>query len=333
MSSNTTLPQSSSQTDQVYTALYSVLFVVGLMLNSMAAWVFFNLQSRRKTFILYLRHMVAADLLMTLTFLPHILMDAHAGPWWLPAFVCRYSAVLFYVSMYASILFLCLLALDRYLKIVQPFGGSCGACLYSYSFTRLMSVLVWLSMAAMSLPNSILTNQEPRPETARNCTALKSEFGLQWHGVVAYINVGIFLVVLVILPSCYISIYRHIHRSNAQFIISGEGSKRQRHTQNILVVLVVFSVCFVPYHLWRIPFTLSQVEDNFSQWTEDILYHGKTATLFLSSCNVCLDPVIYFLMCASFRRKLVESLGLKNKLCLNRANSIKSTQVLRFREY
>ncbi|MEQ2171872.1 hypothetical protein GOODEAATRI_015043 [Goodea atripinnis] len=45
------------------------------------------------------------------------------GFWQLRAFHCRYSAVLFYITMYISILLLGLISLDRYLKIVKPFGS------------------------------------------------------------------------------------------------------------------------------------------------------------------------------------------------------------------
>ncbi|KAG5837015.1 hypothetical protein ANANG_G00234750 [Anguilla anguilla] len=313
----------------VFPALYSLLFVGGLVLNCLAAWIFFKIQSRN-SFILYLKNITAADFLMILTFPLLIAKESELGPWWLHGLLCRYSAVLFYASMYVSILFLGLVSLDRYLKIVQPFGHS---CLYSYTFTQVLSAGVWISMVALSLPNTILTNKPQNASEAHSCTALKSELGIRWHAAVAYVNILIFAVVLVTLLVTYVSIYRHIHRSNAQFISSGE-SRSPRAGQNISVVLVVFFVCFVPYHLWRIPFTLSQVEGQFSKEAKDILMYGKKVTLFLSSCNVCLDPIIYFLMCKSFTRRLRAQLGIKRSSSLNDSPSIaRKTQVRRFREY
>ncbi|KAK5903896.1 hypothetical protein CgunFtcFv8_007640 [Champsocephalus gunnari] len=35
----------------------------------------------------------------------------------------------------------------------------------------------------------------------------------------------------------------------------------------------------------------------------------KEATLFLSAINICLDPVIYFLMCRTFRESLIRKLS------------------------
>lgn len=317
----------------VFVTLYLLVFVAGLFLNTLAVWVFFQIRTQKRTFMLYLRNMAVADLLMTLTLPINILIEAKVAPLWLHVVSCNYTAVLFYCCMYASILFLGLVAVDRYLKIVRPFGGTCGACLYSYSFTRAMAVMVWLAVTGLSLPNTILSNQTI-PETMNNCAELKSDLGKKWHGMVIYINIIIFFLVLITLLTCYMSIYRHIHRSSKQFIIIGETTPRKaKKGQNILILLVVFFICFVPYHLCRIPFTKSQ--------TDGVLLHsslmnGKKATLLMSIFNVCLDPIIYFFMCKSFRSKLSETLGFRtpsdNLSMYSSATTKKSAVVMIFKE-
>lgn len=290
----------------IFVCLYLLIFVAGLLLNSMAVWVFFQIRTQKRTFMLYLRSMAVADLLMTLTLPVNVLIEAKLAPLWLQAVSCKYTAVLFYCCMYTSILFLGLVALDRYLKIVMPFGGECGACLYSYSFTVAMAAMVWLGMTFLSLPNALLNNQSIF-KNMTNCAELKSELGKKWHGVVIYINILIFFLVLITLLTCYMSIYRHIHRSSAQFVVVGDTNPRKaKKGQNILVLLVVFFICFVPYHLCRIPFTLSQTDGAHMGKS---LMNGKKATLLLATFNVCLDPIIYFLMCKSFRSKLSQTLG------------------------
>lgn len=51
----------------VFPVLYSLLFLLGLSLNGLAVWVFFSIPSRSH-FIIYLKNIVVADVLMTLTF-------------------------------------------------------------------------------------------------------------------------------------------------------------------------------------------------------------------------------------------------------------------------
>ncbi|KAI1893871.1 hypothetical protein AGOR_G00128120 [Albula goreensis] len=126
----------------VFPALYSLLFAGGLLLNCLAVWIFFQIRSR-SSFILYLRNIAVADLLMTLTFPLYVVAEAQLGPPTLQPVVCRYSSVLFYTSMYVSILFLGLLSLDRYLKIVRPFGESCFTATPSLAPSRLACGSAW----------------------------------------------------------------------------------------------------------------------------------------------------------------------------------------------
>ncbi|KAI5626441.1 purinergic receptor P2Y12 [Silurus asotus] len=309
----------------VFTCLYTLIFVFGLLLNVLALWVFFHIRSQNRTFMLYLRNMAVADLLMTLTLPINVLIEAKVAPQWLEVVSCNYTAVLFYCCMYASILFLGLVGLDRYLKIVRPFGVT---CLYSYSFTVVMAVMVWVTMTSLSLPNALLTNQTST-HTTNNCAALKSNLGIKWHGLVIYINIMIFFLVLFTLLTCYISIYRHIHRSSAQFVTVGEtNSRKARKGQNIFILLVVFFICFVPYHLCRIPFTKSQTDRVQMNCALQI---GKQAALLLAMSNVCLDPIIYFLMCKSFRNKLFQTLGIwttEDKISMYSPGSRRKTAVV-----
>lgn len=51
----------------VFPVLYSLLFLLGLILNSVAAWVFLRIPSKSH-FIIYLKNIVVADIIMTFTF-------------------------------------------------------------------------------------------------------------------------------------------------------------------------------------------------------------------------------------------------------------------------
>lgn len=116
---------------------------------------------------------------MTLTVPVKILSDAGVGPWQLRAFYCRYSAVLFYITMYISILLLGLISLDRYLKIVRPFGK---CVLQRVRVGQLVCAAVWMLMLSLALPNVILSNRLPHIlDNKFKCSSMKDEPGLHWH--------------------------------------------------------------------------------------------------------------------------------------------------------
>lgn len=136
-----------------------------------------DVQNQIKSLIL--PQQVVADLLMTLTIPLKVLSDAGVGSVYLRAFHCRYSAVLFYITMYISILLLGLISLDRYLKIVRPFGKG---VLQKVRVGQVLSAAVWVVMLFLALPNVILSDQPGLISGGKlKCTSLKSKAGLLWH--------------------------------------------------------------------------------------------------------------------------------------------------------
>ncbi|KAF7660407.1 hypothetical protein LDENG_00282380 [Lucifuga dentata] len=233
--SNTSIKcvRDTSVTTVVFPCLYSLLFIVALVLNSLAAWIFFSIPST-STFVVFLKNVVMADLLMTLTIPVRVLSDAGVGSWQLRAFYCRYSAVLFYITMYISILLLGLISLDRYLKIVRPFGK---CALQRVHVGQIVSAAVWMVMLLLTLPNVILSNQTPQISGGRlKCTSMKSKLGLLWHEGFNYFCQVVFWGTLALMVVCYTFISRKVYES---YKASKSSSKAASHRTKSKVFVVV----------------------------------------------------------------------------------------------
>ena len=109
--------------------------------------------------MMILHQQVVADMLMTLTIPVKVLSYAVAGSLRLRVFYCRYSAPLFHLSMYASIIFMGLISLDRYLKIVRPFGRY---ALQKVRVGQVLSAAVWVVMLSLAMPIVILADKTPQ---------------------------------------------------------------------------------------------------------------------------------------------------------------------------
>ncbi|KAM9316116.1 P2Y purinoceptor 12 [Gastrophryne carolinensis] len=309
-SGNLSCSRDSRINQVLFPVLYSILFIAGTILNSLAITVFFQLPSK-SNFIIFLKNSVISDSLMILTFPFKILGDAKFGLWPVKGFACRYSSVVFYFTMYISIIFLGLITIDRYKKTAQPFNNSCVASLRS---AKILSAAVWIVMFSLSLPNMILTNKELTPVSVRNCANLKSDFGLTWHETVNFISQIIFWIVFVIIVVCYLLIARKLFQS---FKRTRRNSSKSRKKVNfkVFIIIGIFFICFVPFHFARIPYTLSQTRDVFTCSAQNTLFYVKETTVFLSSLNACLDPFIYFFLCRAFRNSL-NTLWRKKQACL-----------------
>ncbi|XP_030430976.1 P2Y purinoceptor 12 [Gopherus evgoodei] len=287
----------------LFPLLYTVLFFVGIVMNGLAMRVFFQISSK-SNFIIFLKNTVISDILMILTFPFKILSDAKMVPWALRGFVCQVSQVIFYFTMYISILFLGLITIDRYQKTARPFKTSSTSSLLG---AKILSTVIWILMFILSLPNMILTNKKPTRKTVKKCAHLKSEFGLVWHEIVNYICQFIFWVNLVIIVVCYILITKELYKSYKRTRCTRKVSRKPVNIK-VFIIIAVFFVCFVPFHFTRIPYTLSQTRDVFQCSAQNILFYIKESTLWLTSLNACLDPFIYFFLCKSFRKSLINML-------------------------
>lgn len=157
-----------------------------------------------------------------------VLTDAGVGSTPLRAFYCRYSAVLFYTTMYISILLLGLISLDRYLKIVRPFG-KCS--LQRVGVGQAVCAAVWVVMVSLALPNMILSNQEPRVSSSGKlkCSSMKNDLGLRWHEGFNYLCQVVFWGTLVLMVICYSFISRKVYESyRASKGSTGAASKRTK---------------------------------------------------------------------------------------------------------
>ncbi|KAK7881944.1 hypothetical protein WMY93_028118 [Mugilogobius chulae] len=258
----TTSHFSSVFTEEVLPPLYLVLCVLGLLLNAVASWVFCSVPSDA-ALVVYLKNMLVADLLMLGCFPFRLMARLGLGGWRLHVLMCRLIAVVFYSSMYTGVMFMGLISLERYAKIVRHaqtngFGRvSLVHFLQTPGSASFIAVAAWALMLLSALPNVLLTNREANEANSRRCMELKTELGVRWHQVSTLFSVGVFWLTLVVMATCYSSIALHVFRSYRR--VRSSSSACRKSARSILSLLLVFCVCFVPYHVCRVPYTLSQM--------------------------------------------------------------------------
>ncbi|XP_072111059.1 P2Y purinoceptor 14-like [Mobula birostris] len=277
---------------------YSIICIVGTILNCLAFYVYFCHIPSSNSVIVYLKNLVIADFLLLLS-LPIRIVELNVMfPYRLRKFYCTFITSLFYLNMYSSILFLGLIAANRYLKIVKP--------LNAYTFQKLktakiLSVGIWCSLFALGLSYTFLKGESrPQTNTKTSCLELRSGFGVHWHLTLHTGGTVLFLFVLIALCTFYFQTMRRLDKSPTP----SSSKKQAKAKNNILILLVVFLICFVPYHIIRIPYMLTQVNIISDCYWKKMFLNIKEPTIILATLNSCLDPVIYFLSCKAFRSKL-----------------------------
>ncbi|KAK9520963.1 hypothetical protein VZT92_020817 [Zoarces viviparus] len=305
-SSSDCASSSHATVDLAISCLYLLLFPIALLLNGVAAWVSFHLRST-STFIVYLKNLVAADLLMTLTLLPMAASMLPGASLELRVFTCRYSTVLFYCCLYTSIALMGLISLDRFFKIVRPYGMVFGQ---KVVFSLVMSSSVWVVLfSGTVIPTFLLTDQDPVNATGDFCMSLKSPAGVTFHKFVVLSMESLFWLVSIVIVFCYMCITLKVLQS---FRNSGsnnsDGTKKTK--LRVFLILLVFFVCFLPLHVMRIPVTLYEIFDvDICNQLWVMIIHKLV--LWISTTNTCLDPLLYIYLCREYRDKLVDMMKAK----------------------
>ncbi|XP_068440243.1 P2Y purinoceptor 13-like [Clinocottus analis] len=278
--------------------LYFLMFPVALLLNGVAAWVSLHIKST-SNFVVYLKNLVAADIIMTLILPIQIVRDLPFVSHGIHILSCYFSAI-FYCTQYTCITLLGFISLDRFFKIMIPHNK-----LFGLTFSKLVSGSVWIILFGCSaLPNILLNKSVTNVTEIKTCMELKAPVGLIIHEkIVICLNVFFWFVSAVVIV-CYICIANKVIQS---FRNSGSSNSQgqQKIKLRVFVVLVVFFGSFGPYHIFQFMYTSHQV-NSYSYASRSFLSLKlvKDLSHWFACTNICMDPLLYVFLCREFKEKL-----------------------------
>uniref|UniRef100_A0A4W4HS88 G-protein coupled receptors family 1 profile domain-containing protein n=1 Tax=Electrophorus electricus TaxID=8005 RepID=A0A4W4HS88_ELEEL len=273
-----------------YTVVFSLVFIFGLVGNAGALYVFFKLSVKNRLSTIFLIHLSASDLVFILTLPARVAFylsqsgKAELSPTssaTLLSLACRFSAFFFYIGMYCSIMFLTALSVCRYLVLAgyvrlqnrQACRRAHIACAVIWAVILGGNILYIAVTSGFSMQTAGCL--EPRG---------KSSWGLLYR-LNLLVLVSCFVLPLAVVLVCYSLMIRHVLRAH-------EGQRR-RDVALICLVLLIFCVCFLPYHVQRTLHLHYVVHERPTCQLLDRLQKTVVVTLCFAAFNSCLDPLIF----------------------------------------
>ncbi|KTG35585.1 hypothetical protein cypCar_00036755 [Cyprinus carpio] len=124
---------------------YIVICCIGLLGNTVTLYIFFLRRHTDSSMAVYMQHLALADTLLVMCLPLRFYYHNKEGPFYL----CKVVGIFFYINMYSSILFLSLISLDRYLKIIKPVWVF---RIQKTKWSYVASYIVWVILISGTIP-------------------------------------------------------------------------------------------------------------------------------------------------------------------------------------
>ncbi|XP_069550458.1 P2Y purinoceptor 4-like [Brachyistius frenatus] len=289
---------------------YSLVFVFGFVLNATALWLFLKMRPWKPSTV-YMFHLGLSDFLYVLSLPTLIYYYANRSHWPFGVAVCKIVRFLFYANLYCSILFLTCISVHRYLGICHPIKA---LTLVKSRHAHFVCGMVWGVVTVCLVPNLIFVTTSRRDnDTLCHDTTSQEAF----HEYVDYssvVMVLLFVIPFMVIVVCYCLMARALCRPRQGLPANRQGAAaRQKSIKLIIVVLVVFAVSFVPFHITRTLYYTSRVLDLNCEFLNIVNFTYKI-TRPLASINSCIDPILYFLAGDHYRSKMMSVLTGKRQM-------------------
>ncbi|XP_068104075.1 P2Y purinoceptor 4-like [Hyperolius riggenbachi] len=265
----------------------SVSFSIGFVLNCISLWIFwFKIKQWNSTVVLQF-NLAISDALITPT-IPLIIIFSLTDHWTFGVFSCQLTVFLLSTHLYGSIYFLTLISIHRYVSVAHNVKRK---ALTAKAFIVKLCLGVWGILMCLGLPFFFVL----KTSEVNGATKCLNFFQAEQAGLFFVLNSVILffgaLIPFSITIVCYSLLIRYIVKLNPMTTLS--KAMVSKSVQTILISLIIFIVCYIPYHLSRtVGVTIMLFYPSSCSWLEGAEL-ANFITWVMSGTNCCLDPILY----------------------------------------
>ncbi|XP_073497533.1 C5a anaphylatoxin chemotactic receptor 1-like [Phyllobates terribilis] len=292
--------------------LYFLVFILGVPGNGLVVWIT-AFEMKRSVNTIWFLNLAVADLLCCLS-VPFTIMNISLGYWPLGLFTCKFIPSILLITMYASVLLLTMISIDRCALVMKPVWCQNNRTLGK---AYLACAIMWILAIIQSSPSFIFRHfntSDGKDYCIYDYKILKQENQQRVENFIAIIRLLMgFIVPFLVIVTCYGILMNRV---------------KQRFTQNtktmkvVLTVIAGFFVCWLPYHVAGSILALHPSNSELYQSTKKV----DKIIIAIAFMNSCINPIIYVLMGQDFKSKFRKSIKfiLKNVLAEEVSQSLDS---------
>ncbi|XP_061463861.1 chemerin-like receptor 2 [Rhineura floridana] len=284
-------PQSHlSHVQMVSLVLHGAAFLLGVPGNAIVIWIMGFKWDKTVTALWFL-NLAIADLIFVL-FLPlYITYVATGFHWPFGKWLCKANSFVALFNMFASVFFLTAISLDRYIHLIHP--------VFSYKYrtlkkTCLLISFIWILATLIGSPALYFRDTLTLPNNITICYNNFHPSDLDLivlrHHVLTWVRfICGYLFPLLTMIVCYSLLISQVKKSA---ILTSS-----RLFWTVLAVVVVFFVCWTPYHI----FSILELSAHHNSYLHSLLPDAIPLSVSFAFINSCLNPILYVLLSKKLR--------------------------------
>ncbi|XP_034943701.1 tachykinin-like peptides receptor 99D isoform X2 [Chelonus insularis] len=289
----------------IWTFLFVGMIIVATLGNIIVIWIVLRHKRMRTVTNYFLVNLSIADAMVStlnVTFNYFYMLNSH---WTFGNLYCKISQFIAVLTICASVFTLMAISIDRYMAIMNPLRPRMGR-----RSTLCVAVLIWVVGAILSFPMLIYyktyTHTFSNGEVRIICYGDWPNRDNNGFSYDEYLYNVIFMILTYFLPIGSMTFtYARVGFELWGYQSIGEATQRQldnikskrRVVKMMIVVVVIFAVCWLPFHVYFIvtPY-LPEVTN------EPYIQELFLAIYWLAMSNSMYNPIIYCWMNSRFRR-------------------------------
>ncbi|XP_008398218.1 prolactin releasing hormone 2 receptor [Poecilia reticulata] len=296
----------------LFIPLYSVVVLIACSGNLLLLFLIWYNKKRHNTTNFLISNLALVDLVMCVFCVPLTASYAFDRRGWVFGYhMCHFVTVMQSTAVYAAVLSLMAIAVDRYIVVAYPIRKRVGC-----QFCCCLVMLIWLSSLALSTPTALHTVYLDLHAAGLDMAVCEEFWDGQEQGRLIYSCFILFFsyfVPLAAVSISYCAISCHLKRRTTSSLTAcpelrcarAAWSRRRRKTFCLLLVSVLcFAFSWLPLQVVNL---IRDLDTDFSILGKNYINVIQVSAHLLAMSSACYNPFIY----ASLHNKFL------SYLCLN----------------
>ncbi|XP_019728143.1 B2 bradykinin receptor isoform X2 [Hippocampus comes] len=278
-----------------------VVTALGVVLNAFVLLVFCLHKKACTVAEIYLSNLAAADLILVSCLAFWAVNIANDFDWPFGLAMCKVVNTGIKMSAYGSIYFLVLVSLDRYVALVHPMSHG---RMRRPKYAKLGCLLVWGFSLFLGIPTLVFRAVKYFPQYGVRACVLDFPSRTVMLLCDAMLICVSFIIPIAIISFCTVKIIQALSKRSIERF-NGEKSE-QKATTLVLVVLVAFLICWLPFHIVTILDVLIKAGVMRGCQLEAAVDICRQFFDYLAFFNSIVNPILYVIVGKNFRKKARE---------------------------